>query len=71
VNTHNILKETYQELSQVENEISRFCTMLRLTPIEQVDTLAWIRESLAAYHTAYEELKGRVSLLTSNSISLH
>lgn len=71
MDTYNILKETYEQISLVESEISRFCTILRLTPIEQVDTLIWIRESLAAYDTAYEELKGRISLLTANSISLH
>ncbi|QHJ80829.1 MAG: hypothetical protein [Bacteriophage sp.] len=71
MNTHNMMQDTYRELAEVENEIDRFCTMLRLTPIEQVDTLAWIRESLAAYHTAYENLKGRVSLLNASSISLH
>ncbi|MBT8499457.1 hypothetical protein DH20_06745 [Pantoea agglomerans] len=66
-----LLSETLKELAQVDMEIERFCTMLRATPIEQVNTLAWIRESLTIYKDAQDELKGRVSLLSANSINLH
>lgn len=66
-----LLKTTLNEIAEVEQEINRFCTLLRSTPIEQLDTLAWIRESLAAYQDAHDELRGRISLITSNSINLH
>lgn len=66
-----LLKTTLNELAEVEQEINRFCTLLRSTPIEQVNTLAWIRESLATYQDAHDELRGRISLITSNSINLH
>jgi len=66
-----LLTDTLKELQQVDMEIERFCTLLRATPIEQTSTLAWIRESLTIYKDAQDELKGRVSLLSANSINLH
>lgn len=70
--TEQLLKEVSAELQEADYEISRWCTILRMTDISDVNTLAVCRDALAAWGNKHDQLLGRISYLTNaTELALH
>lgn len=72
MNTEQLLKDTSAALNEAENEISRWCSILRATDISDVPMLSVCREALAMWDKKHNELLSNMSYLTnSTKLNLH